>query len=214
LKSILICIETLCGRISPAGFGSKEDRRHLERAREQTDASLLGAGSLRAGDPEFRTFEGKLPVNRLRAIVTRSGNIPATKSIFRTGPRPLIFTKFSIRDMLNERFGERAEVIGVPETDSGMLCLKTILDNLEQRGVESCLIEGGGLLNYEAFKQGVVTELLLTIAPKIIGKQTETCLVSGPTALGTPFIHLELLSCRMNARSGELFLHYKILDRR
>jgi riboflavin biosynthesis pyrimidine reductase len=83
LKTTIICIETLCGRIAPAGFGSGKDRNFLEKIREATDVTLSGAGSLRAGDPEFRISGGMIPDRRIRALITGSGNIPRNRSIFR-----------------------------------------------------------------------------------------------------------------------------------
>ncbi len=214
MKTILICIQTLCGKISPAGFGSAKDRSILEKAREQTDATLLGAASLRAGDPEFRTSEGLLPEKRLRAIVTRSGNISPSKTMFQTGPRPLIFATQAKNASLKKKFGTRAEIISVPESHSGMLLLPSVLDHLAKRGAKSCLIEGGGFLNHEALRQCVVDELLITIAPKIIGKDDEVSLVSGKEALGNPFLELELLACRPEAQTDEIFLHYRVSRRK
>jgi len=210
LKTILICIETLCGRISPAGFGSKADRMLLEEAREQTGATLLGAGSLRAGDPEFRTGGGKLPAKRIRAVITRSGNIPSERSIFKRGPKPLIFCPAGLAKDLEARFRQIARIIGIPEGPEEMLPLKEVLAHLGKLGAKTCLVEGGGRLNYEALRQEIVDELLITISPRIIGKDSEACLVSGPGALGSPFLDLDLLSCRPDARTGEIFLHYRV----
>ncbi len=210
MRTTIICIQTLCGRISPAGFGSRKDRALLENAREQTGATLLGAASLRAGDPELRTCRGRLPKNRIRAVITRSGNIPLERSLFRKGPRPLIFSPETIGPLLKDRFRNSADVIGLHQTPKGMLPLEDVLNHLEDRGAESCLIEGGGRLNYEALSQGVVDELLVTIAPRLLGKTDEASLISGTKALGDPFINLELLSCQADNETGELFLHYRV----
>ncbi|MEA1991363.1 MAG: hypothetical protein U9N58_04090, partial [Thermodesulfobacteriota bacterium] len=76
MKAFLICITTACGRITPGTIGSPRDRRHLEDMRMMTDASLLGAGTLREGDPEMRGTGGIIPKNRIRAIIPMSGKIP------------------------------------------------------------------------------------------------------------------------------------------
>jgi len=59
----------------------------------KTDASLLGAGTLRAGNVEMRGIGGIIPEKRIRALITMSGNIPVKdRSLFHTGPPPVVFT--------------------------------------------------------------------------------------------------------------------------
>ena len=213
MKTTIICIETLCGRIAPAGFGSEKDRSFLEKIREATDATLLGAGSLRAGDPEFRISDGMIPERRIRALITGSGDIPRNRSLFRQGPAPLIFAPVKMEARLQKNFQDSAEVIGVAETTRGILSLRAVMNVLEQRGAQTCLIEGGGRLNYEALRQQVADQLVVTIAPRVIGKSDEPGLISGSRALGSPFMDLELLSCRPDDETGEIFLRYRVIRR-
>ena len=210
MKVSIIAIETLCGRITPASFGSKRDRRFLESARERTDASLIGAGSLRDGDPEFRIGHGLIPGKRIRAIITNSGDLPKDRSIFKKGPRPVILCPEKIFSELKERFSKRAEVIPLPEKREGILDLKAALSFFEKRGAKSLLIEGGGKLNYYAIKQGVAQELLITLSPKLIGSLKERCMVYGSEPLGTPFLDLDLKSFEVILETGEIFLRYRI----
>ena len=211
MKTTIICIETVCGRIAPAGFGSPRDRRCLEQAREATDATLLGAASLRAGDPEFRVTGGRLPEDRIRAVITASGRLPVERSMFSFGPRPWIFAPAALEASLHTMFRARAHVIGVDEISPGRLSLSSVMETLERHGVKSCLIEGGGRLNFEALRQAVVDELMVTIAPKLIGSSSEASLLSGPCALGTPFLDLELVSCSPDMDTGEIFLRYRVV---
>ncbi len=213
MQTYIICIQTLCGKITPAGFGSKLDRRHLERWRERTDATLFGAGSLRDGDPEFRDTSGNIPPNRIRAIVTMSGNLPKERKIFHKGPKPFIFTTQSVAARLSAALGDGAQIFPIKKLGPGELDLGQVLKTLESFGAEKVLIEGGGRLNYLAIKQGVVDQLLITIAPKLLCTNHETPLVAGDRELGDPFIHLELLSSKVEPSSGELFLKYKIIKK-
>ena len=213
MKTTIICIETLCGRIAPAGFGSGKDRSFLEKIRAETDATLLGAGSLRAGDPECKISGDLIPDSRIRALITSSGKIPQNRSMFSKGRAPLIFSPVKMQTRLQENFGHRAEVVGTDETSPGILSLKAVMNVLEQRGAETCLIEGGGGLNYEALRQQVADELLVTIAPKVTGKMDEPCLISGSQTLGSPFVELKLLSCRPDGETGEIFLRYRVIRR-
>jgi 2,5-diamino-6-(ribosylamino)-4(3H)-pyrimidinone 5'-phosphate reductase len=77
-------------------------------------------------------------------------------------------------------------------------------------GIRKILVEGGGEINWSLFSLGVVSELIVTIAPKIVGGRQATTLVEGDgystMARG---IKLQLKKVLMQ-NSGELVLHYKI----
>lgn len=209
MKVFLICITTACGRIGPGNLGSLKDRRHLEDLRMSTDASIMGAGTLRESDPEMRGVGGIIPENRIRAIITMSGNIPIEgQSLFQMGPPPVVFTSKGQAPSLGKAIGHKARVISLPEGTHG-LSVSAAISDLGRMGARTVLIEGGAKLNYSALSEGVVDEIYLTIAPRLSGDEGAASLVDGPGPLGEPFLSLELLECRP-ASTGEIFLRYKV----
>ncbi len=210
MKVIMVAASTICGRIGPSITGSKEDRVHLERLRDDTGASLMGAATLRLNDPEMRGSNGRLPENRLRAFLTASGRVPLKgKKIYKDGPAPIIFTSQQQKDNLAEKVNGQVELVALQMQD-GALQFRGALDYLDSRGVRSVLVEGGGQLNYHALRENIVDEIYLTLLPKISGDQNGAGLVSGPFSLGNPCISLELLSHR-HGSYGEIFLHYRVI---
>lgn len=210
MRVSMMAVMTLCGRISPGTMGSPQDRRFLEEMRAATEASLLGAATLREGEAEMRGPDGVLSTTRVRALVSASGRLPlATRKIFRIGPPPLIFTGRERAASLAAEAGSRAEVIGLPVQEGGV-DLAAACEHLAGRGVNHLLLEGGGKLNYQALRQGVVDELLVTIAPKLSGDHRASSLLAGHGPLGQPFLDLELISCRP-ATTGELFCRYRVV---
>ncbi len=210
----LICATTLCGRICPAPLGSTLDRARLERARTNSKASLIGAGTLREGNPEMLGPGGALIPGRIRAIVTKSGNIPIEgKRLFEYGPPPIIFTGKEKTTGLQNRLLPHAccEVIGISRYRTGELALREILDVLEIRGADSVLIEGGGILNHAAISQGVVDELILTITPLVLGTRGIQSLADGDRPVGDPLAGFRLVSCKPQP-TGEIFLRYIASD--
>lgn len=206
----IIAAGTVCGRIGPGLTGSPVDRRFLEKMRAATDASLLGAETLRQGDPEMRGPDGFILPQRVRGFITLSGDIPlADKKIFKHGPPPLIFSGEASAAGLRARLGDMAQVVSLPAERVGELSLKAALAHLSQLGVSSVLIEGGGRLNYACLRQGVVDEILLTLTPKLSGDRNAASLCSGPGPLGDPFLSLTLVSCE-TAETGELFVKYRV----
>jgi 2,5-diamino-6-(ribosylamino)-4(3H)-pyrimidinone 5'-phosphate reductase len=209
VKVILVGATTICGRMSPVGYGSLLDRRRLEETRDKTGASIMGANTLRTENPEMRGTNGSLSPDRIRAVISRSGLIhDKDKKLFYHGPKPVIFTGNNNISILQEKFKNKAELISLPEGPYG-LSLQAALYFFAGRGVESVLIEGGGQLNYSALAEGVVDEILLTIIPYVSGAHGATAFADGPNDLGTPLLELELLSS-VPVSTGELFLHYRI----
>lgn len=206
----IIAASTICGRIGPGLVGSPVDRGLLETMRAATDVSLLGAETLRQGDPEMRGPGGCLPPQRIRAFITGSGDIPvAGKKIFAQGPPPLVFTGEAAAAGLRHRLGTLAQVVALPAASGGGLSLAAACAHLAELGVSSLLVEGGGTLNYACLRQGVVDEILLTLTPKLSGDQGAAAFCGGPGPLGEPFLPLTLVSCEA-AATGEVFLKYRV----
>ena len=210
MKISIICASTVCGRIEPTGLGSSHDRKWLEEMRERTGASLLGASSLRHSNPEMRCPQGIIPPDRLRAVISSSGRVRVQKKIFHHGPPPILFTSDSGASNMDPGLRDLARIVIVPQYEQGGLSLEHVIAYLETRGVKHLLIEGGGRLNYSAIQQGVVHELLLTLAPRLSGAEGTASLVTGPYFLGDPFIELELAECKKDKVTQELFLRYII----
>jgi len=209
VKVILVGAATICGRISPVGYGSLLDRRRLEETRDKTQASIMGANTLRTENPEMRGTNGILSPGRIRAIISRSGTIPVTeKKLFNHGPKPVVFTAEDKIFALQGKLKGKAQVVSLPDGPHG-LSLQAALDFFADRGMDSVLIEGGSQLNYTALAEGVVDEILLTILPFVSGEHGTTAFADGPKHLGDPFLELELLSSE-SVSSGEVFLHYRV----
>jgi len=208
----IVAAGTLCGRISPVGMGSSEDRALLEQLRDRTDASLIGAGTMRSENPEMRGTGGSLPAKRIRAVITGSGQLPVIgKKIFTQGPTPLVFTGHDQVASLTDSLGAIAEVVGIGTGKWG-LSVSEALAEFARRGARSVLIEGGGQLNHAAFAEGLVDEIYFTITPFLSGDRRAATLADGPGPLGSPFLLLNLLSCKQSV-GGEVFLHYRVARR-
>ena len=134
MKVILVGATTICGRISPAGYGSLLDRRRLEEARDKTQASIMGANTLRTENPEMRGTNGTLSQDRIRAIISRSGSIPVRdKKLFDHGPKPVVFTAGDNLFTLQGKLKGKAQVVSLPEGGHG-LSLQAALDFFAEQG--------------------------------------------------------------------------------
>ena len=177
--------------------------------RDRTAASLIGAGTLRAGNPELRGSGGVLAGGRIRAVISGSGTIPIDdKKLFQDGPPPILFTGARQADILRHQVGSRAHVVGLPAGPGG-LSLIAALNTFRKMGADSVLIEGGAKLNYVSLKERIVDEILLTITPKLSGDCQAASVADGPAPLGDPFLDLNMEDCQC-LDSGELFVTYRL----
>lgn len=143
--------QSLDGRITrPAGEGqwltSAEARAHGRRLRARVDAILVGAGTVRADNPQLTLREAAFPGKEQpwRVVLTRSGDLPASALLFK------------------DEFKARTLVLRGLE-------LEEALRELGRRGVVSVLIEGGADILRQAFARRLVDEVAWYVAPLLCG---------------------------------------------
>jgi len=160
---------TLDGRIADFEGASQwitgsESRDLVHRMRNEHDAVMVGAGTMRADDPSLNTrFEGGR--DALPVILDTELGISDKARVFSAGRRPVVFHA----DNVQPREGLEADLVGVVRDDRGWLDLDAVFTVLQARGVHSVLVEGGGLLNRSLLDRGMVDRIELFIAGKVLG---------------------------------------------
>ena len=190
-----------------AGIGSRADRGAMRALRAHVDAVMVGAGTLRAeklnlglDDPDVRQ---PIPV-----IVGGAGNLP-TRERLSGGHRAVILAVPQGALDTSEAGWDLPTVIEVPSTGHGRVDLGWLLRHLKsEHAVDRLLVEGGPALNRTLIDGGLVNELFLTLAPKLLlGK--EAAIVSDGASLTQGRPHgLELRS--VHSSGSELFLRYRL----
>ena len=216
----LIMAVSLDGKISTrdgAGprFASEADATRLREVRSHADAILVGAGTIIADDPTF-TEHGKfrearlergLAPNPIKVVVSGSGSVPETARMFQPNGAPaLVFTTERIPSSRLASLQGVAEVHCVGETTVNFRRVVEILGEAYQ--VKQLLIEGGGQVNFDLFRAGLIDEVYLTLCPKIIGGRDVTTSVEGDGFDFLNIVDVELLDHR--AVGNEIFLHYRV----
>jgi len=165
---------TLDGRIATRTGDSRwitgdRARRRVHRWRDEMDAIMVGAGTVRHDDPELTC---RLPHGRdpLRVIVDGRLRSPLSARVLTKdlASGTLIATvKQNSRKI--DTLRRRGVEIAVLPGDRGELSLKRLMRLLGKRGVSSVLLEGGGQLAARAIAEGVVDRIACFLAPKLIG---------------------------------------------
>lgn len=149
-------------------------RREVHRYRAHRDGIMVGIETVIADDPSLTTrlVPGRSP----RPIVLDSAlRIPGDATLLRERASELIVfyrdgAGPTVEDRCRKLVGLGATVLAVSVDSVGSgLDLREILSVLEQKGITSILVEGGGSLLTSFLRQRVYDKLSLFVAPLILG---------------------------------------------
>lgn len=141
-------------------------REYAHWLRAGFDAIAVGAGTATADDPSLTVRGPVTPaLPPLRVVLDRRGEVPHTSQVVRTARDvpTLIVLGGEAPDAI--RAALEAAGVEVAVADG----LGAALDELGRRGVESVLIEGGGVLAGRLLKEGLVDRIYLISAPILLG---------------------------------------------
>ncbi|MBP9218144.1 MAG: bifunctional diaminohydroxyphosphoribosylaminopyrimidine deaminase/5-amino-6-(5-phosphoribosylamino)uracil reductase RibD [Sterolibacterium sp.] len=143
------------------------------RWRARSCAILSGIGTVREDDPQLTVrlderLEHELaPRPPLKVIVDSRLDIPLTARLLQDG-RTLIAAAQGAAAKVEQLGALGAEVIFLPDAQ-GKVDLPALLAVLAQRGINEVHGEAGGRLNGALLQAGLVDELLLYLAPTLLG---------------------------------------------
>ena len=158
------------------------DRVDDERAK--VDAILVGAATIRADNPRLlirserrraaRRTQGR-PPHPIKVTMTGSGDLDPNRAFFTAGDTPrIVYTRSSAHRHVSDRLAAAAEVVDAGDP----VDLNRMLADLDARGVDRLMVEGGGRLHTQLLAAGLVDELQLVIAPFLVGDSTAPRFVS------------------------------------
>lgn len=146
---------------------SEPARRDGHRLRARSCAVLTGIGTVLADNPELNVRYVETPRQPLRVILDSDLRIPADAKVLRTG-RALIFTASLSDEKVTVLRGMGASVIPLPGTD-GKVDLAKMMRVLASFEINELLVEAGPKLNGALIQAGLVDEMVIYLAPYLIG---------------------------------------------
>jgi 5-amino-6-(5-phosphoribosylamino)uracil reductase len=218
-----------------ARFPSEADQAHLAAQVAQADATLFGAGTLRAYGTTLSVSAPALieqrrqrqqPEQPVQIVCSATGNLNGQWRFFRQPiPRWLITTleglqfwqaRINQQKAVQERAFEHTLITERPfnwqhimqDLRRGKLSLSAEISRLP---IQKLLVMGGGELVASLLADDLIDELYLTVCPLLIGGKTAPSPVGGLgfTLPRTP--QLKLKSSRVEG--DEVFLHYSVAHR-
>jgi 2,5-diamino-6-(ribosylamino)-4(3H)-pyrimidinone 5'-phosphate reductase len=163
-----------------------DDFARVDRLRADADAILVGVGTVLADDPHLTVDDPSLraartdrgdPANPARVVVDSSGRTPVDARILDTEATTYVVVSSAAADAPRTALaGAGAEVVVAGDD---RVALADALRELEARGVETLMIEGGGEIIHSLFAAGLVDELSVYVGSVIVGGRDAPTLADG-----------------------------------
>ncbi len=200
-----------------SAISSKRDKERVDELRAGADAILIGGKTLLDELPkltvksealrEVRIKRGLTP-NPIKVGVVTSADIPLESDFIKAGPaRAVIFT--TSRTSISQLKSLRTHGVEVFVHDAQRVDLKMMMQTLKEIGVKRLMVEGGGTMNFELIRLGLVDEVTAYVAPMIFGGANAPTMADGPGMARETAIQLEIIDIE-KWEDGGIFLRYKL----
>jgi diaminohydroxyphosphoribosylaminopyrimidine deaminase/5-amino-6-(5-phosphoribosylamino)uracil reductase len=156
-----------------------EARADGHRWRARACAVLTGIGTVMQDDPQLTVRAVATPRQPLKVVVDRHGELPASARMLETG-RVMVISAEPPR----RAWPSNVESVVLPGAD-GRVDLSAMLRLLAERELNEIHVEAGAKLNGALLAAGFVDELLLYMAPCLLGEPAR-----GMFALPAPLANL------------------------
>jgi len=173
-------------RREQVAISGSEDFERVDELRASVDAVMVGVGTVLADNPSLTLDDGDLVAAREERGESPHPARVVADSHARTPPDARILdgaaeTYVLVAEEEPVEHRESLEAAGATVVVAGenRVDLPAALDALEDRGVDSLMVEGGGELIFSLFADDLVDELSVYVAPQIIGGRDAPTLADG-----------------------------------
>ena len=168
----IVMIATIDGGINidgvSGGLGTPSDAERFVAARRNADGIIVGANTVTAEDYQ--------PASNPIAVITGSLSPDPTSRLFSDKDnKPIIYTTAEAARTKGSNFDGVAEVIDLGDSVSP----NDVLADLDGRGMQAVVLEGGPTLNSLFLRADLVDEMLVSYSPLVVGG-TGSRMVKGP----------------------------------
>lgn len=142
-------------------------RRDGHRWRARACAVMAGIGTLQADNPRLTVREVEAKRQPMRIVVDRNLEMSPDARVLEGG-NVLVFCAREERDRSARLRAAGAEVVALPDP-GGKVDLPAMMRELGRRELNELHVESGNRLNGALLRAGVVDELLIYLAPQLLG---------------------------------------------
>ncbi|RZV10961.1 2,5-diamino-6-(5-phosphoribosylamino)pyrimidin-4(3H)-one reductase [Natrinema hispanicum] len=197
-------------------ISGEADFDRVDRLRADSDAVVVGVGTVLADDPHLTVKDETLrkqrrengqPANPVRVVVDSSGRTPTDAAILDDAATTYVCLSEAASVERRAVLADRAELVTAGDERVDLL---RAFATLQEQGLEQVMVEGGGELIFSLFDAGLVDELRVFIGSKIIGGRDAPTLADGEGFV-TEFPSLDLES--VDRLDDGVVLTWRVADR-
>lgn len=157
-------------------ISNEKSRNFVHKLRSQFDAILVGTNTILKDNPILSSRGyGKNPI---RVILDESLKIPATYNVVDGTIPTIILYDESIKRIPKHFIKDCIKLVPI-NFKKAKKDFNVIVEKLNKMALKRIMIEGGGEINASALKTGKVDEILLFVAPIIVGGRSAKTFVEG-----------------------------------
>ncbi len=197
-------------------ISGEESRKDVHKLRRRAGGILVGVNTVIADDPLLtaRPSKGK---KLTRIVLDNHLRLPLDCKLIKTAKKSLVLiytnentvrTKPELAENITKK---GVELFAYPDT-RGRSNLQFLLDELSKRGIGHLLVEGGPRVLTSFLKEQLADEIIVYIAPKILGAQGSVD-INGPMAeltqaVGLHYVDIERFGddVRLTGLTGKAYI--------
>ncbi|MFQ5884842.1 MAG: 2,5-diamino-6-(ribosylamino)-4(3H)-pyrimidinone 5'-phosphate reductase [Thermoplasmata archaeon] len=205
---IINCAMSIDGKIAlpsrrQTRISNEEDTARVHELRNESDAILVGVGTILSDDPNLTVKEKYVQDARkpLRIVLDSNGRTPLEAEVLKGDAPTLIVTS----EGCESTFGQ-AEVVRIGEDK---VDISSLLSHLHEKGIRKVLVEGGETVIWSFLREGLVDELKVFVGSMVIGGEKSPTLAGGEGAAS--FEDIIPLILRKSTQLGDgILLEYEV----
>ncbi|MFL2926398.1 MAG: 2,5-diamino-6-(ribosylamino)-4(3H)-pyrimidinone 5'-phosphate reductase [Candidatus Poseidoniales archaeon] len=167
-KIVINCAMSADGKIalpdrSQIRLSNKEDMERVNKLRKESDAILVGIGTVIEDNPRLIIKNNKnLSTNPVRVVLDTNGRTPINSNVLDDKSRTII----AVGNHFAGEIPGNSEVI---KCGDEQIDIELLMEKLYERGLKNVLVEGGENVLWSFLNQNLFDEINIFVASLIVG---------------------------------------------
>ena len=201
-----------------AAISSQRDKERVDQLRATADAVMVGGRTLLAEDPKLtvksealraeRVARGLSP-NPVKVGVVTEAKLNADSQFLNAGPADIVI--FTTRRTSKRHLSLlKSRQVDIYVDHAEKVNLQRAFATLKDLGIKRLMVEGGGTLNFELIRLGLVDEVTAFIAPLVFGGESAPTMAAGSGLKRSEAIPLKLIEAEKWDDGGVLLKYHLV----